>query len=153
MNNEQVVEHILENASERFKTLVTKETGRREGEITVRVIGTPGRRSDFMARMLENSERRLGIARPDFSMRTMRTIDHSADAMKYAYTGMKANRFWIDEFEQYHNPKLKCRKPDWKCSAMERHIPKEETQSKPSKLIKALIGSMALNNPNERGTW
>lgn len=150
MNNEQVVEDILENASERFKTLRTQVVGWRKGEMTM-IMGGSGRGyySDVRRHIMMGGL----FATPGYGLINVETngrrFNDIEDAMKYQLRGQSYDRIWIDEAFGLYNGRAK--KADWKCSAMERHIQKGETHKKPSKLIKALVNSMDPTYYN--GVW
>lgn len=87
------------------------------------------------------------------------------DSAKAKLTGQKINMIWVDEaadiqghvFDalKYMNPGQKeiRKKPDWKCSALMRHIRKEERHADPSKLVKWMTNRMVITQDKAKGTW
>lgn len=130
MNNEQVVEQGLENAPKRFKLNVAQETkGIKKGELTLIMAGTlRGLYSDFRTSMV------LAALQSD------RTVILQNVEAKTQFKGLSYDMIWYDEYADF--PKIRKNKPDWKCTAMERHSNKGGKSESPNRLLMKLMKRM-----------
>lgn len=138
MNNEQVIEETLENASECVKSLLPKQVGWRKGELTMIMAAMgKGHYSAIRRHIMTGGL----FATPGYEINIEANERFDRAIMDIDLRGHTYDRIWVDEVFGLYNGKAK--KPDWKCSAMERHVQKGDShKEKPSKLIKALVNSM-----------
>lgn len=140
MNYEHIHKKTLENASESFKSLSPTKVGWRKGELALVMGSTKTGKSNYLQNMLRLL-RGTTFATPGYMI-----MDR--DMMPNGYKGYSPNLYCFDDIAA---GKCTSKKPDWKCSAMERHIQKGDSQCKPSKLIKALVNNMDPTYYN--GVW
>jgi energy-coupling factor transporter ATP-binding protein EcfA2 len=153
MNYEHMHKKTLENASESFKSLSPTKVGWRKGELALVMGHTRTGKSDYLQNMLRLLRGTI-FATPGYGYMRM-----NGDTRPNGYKGYDPNSYWFDDMRA---GRYVTKKPDWKCSAMERHIQKGDSQCKPNALIKALVNGLepvSYGKPNPdrpisaKGVW